>query len=135
MARRASSNFSFWPAMICVWVCRGATGVLRRSSVVTRVLGRRGVCGGRGAVTSISGSTVVPFAAAANGTTVLPEIDVTAPRPPQTPRRPKTRVTTDERRNTPVAPRQTQTQIIAGQNEKFDEARRAIVAPTGAGSY
>jgi outer membrane receptor protein involved in Fe transport len=80
-------------------------------------------------------AAAAPAAAAANGTTVLPEIDVTAPRPPQAPRRPKTRVTTDERRNTPVAPRQSQAQIIAGQNEKFDDARRAIVAPTGAGSY
>jgi outer membrane receptor protein involved in Fe transport len=72
---------------------------------------------------------------AGNSTTVLPQIEVTAPRPPQTPRRPKTRVTTGERRNVPTAPRQTQAQIIAGQNEKFDDARRAIVAPTGAGTY
>ncbi len=32
-------------------------------------------------------------------------------------------------------PPQTQEKILAGKNEKFDEARRAIVAPTGAGSY
>jgi outer membrane receptor protein involved in Fe transport len=67
--------------------------------------------------------------------TVLPEIEVTAPRVAQTPRRPRTRVTTEERRNTPTAPRQTEAQLIAGQNTKFDEARRAIVAPIGAGSY
>jgi outer membrane receptor protein involved in Fe transport len=73
---------------------------------------------------------------AAAGTTALPEIDVTAPRKPQAPRRPKTRVTEGERRTTPDrTPPQTQTQIIAGQNEKFDQARQAIVAPTGAGSY
>jgi outer membrane receptor protein involved in Fe transport len=73
---------------------------------------------------------------AAAGTTALPEIDVTAPRKPQPPRRPKTRVTEGDRRTTPDrTPPQTQTQIIAGQNEKFDQARQAIVAPTGAGSY
>jgi len=73
---------------------------------------------------------------AAAGTTALPEIDVTAPRKPQAPRRPKTRVTTGERRTTPEKPpQQTETQIIAGQNDKFDEARHNIVAPTGAGSY
>jgi outer membrane receptor protein involved in Fe transport len=75
-------------------------------------------------------------AAAGGGTTALPEIDVTAPRKPQAPRRPKTRVTTGERRTTPEKPpQQTETQIIAGQNDKLDEARHDIVAPTGAGSY
>jgi outer membrane receptor protein involved in Fe transport len=73
---------------------------------------------------------------AGGSTTALPEIDVTAPRKPQVPRRPKIRVTTGERRTTPEKPpQQTETQIIAGQNEKFDEARHNIVAPTGAGSY
>ena len=58
-------------------------------------------------------------------------------------RRPKTRVVAQRRRERPVAPTpqtqtaqtQTPTQAIAGQNERFDTARRAIVAPTGAGSY
>ena len=70
-----------------------------------------------------------------NNATVLPEIEITAPRVAQAPRRPRTRVITAERRNTPVAPRPTQAQVVAGQNTKFDEARRAIVAPNGAGSY
>jgi outer membrane receptor protein involved in Fe transport len=74
-------------------------------------------------------------APAENNTTVLPEIEVTAPRAAQAPRRPRTRVTTGERRTTPTAPRQTEAQVIAGQNTKFDEARRNIVAPNGAGSY
>ena len=66
----------------------------------------------------------------------LPEIDVTAPQRAQTPRRPKTRV--DHRRaprTRPTAPPQTEAQVVAGKNDKFDEARRNIVAPTGAGSY
>jgi outer membrane receptor protein involved in Fe transport len=74
-------------------------------------------------------------APAGNAPTVLPEIQVTAPRAAQAPRRPRTRVTTGERRNTPTAPRQTEAQVVAGQNTKFDEARRSIVAPIGANSY
>lgn len=71
-----------------------------------------------------------------NGVTTLPEIDVTAPRRVQTPRRPRTRVATDKRRETPpTSPPQTQAQVVAGKNDKFDEARRSLVAPTGAGSY
>jgi outer membrane receptor protein involved in Fe transport len=74
--------------------------------------------------------------AAVNGVTTLPEIDVTAPRRVQTPRRPRTRVVTDKRRETPpTAPPQTQAQVVAGKNDRFDEARRSLVAPTGAGSY
>jgi outer membrane receptor protein involved in Fe transport len=74
-------------------------------------------------------------APAANGTTALPQIEVTAPRRAQPPRRPRTRVTTGQRRETPAAPPQTEAQVIAGKNEKFDEARRSIVAPVGANSY
>jgi outer membrane receptor protein involved in Fe transport len=74
-------------------------------------------------------------AAAGNGTTALPQIEVTAPRRAQPPRRPRTRVTTGQRRETPAAPPQTEAQVIAGKNEKFDEARRSIVAPIGAGTY
>jgi len=74
-------------------------------------------------------------APAAGGTTKLPEISVTAPRVSQQPRRPKTRVTTGQRREVPAAAPQTEAQIVAGKNEKFDEARRTIDAPTGATSY
>jgi outer membrane receptor protein involved in Fe transport len=74
-------------------------------------------------------------APAGNNATVLPEIEITAPRVAQAPRRPRTPVTTAERHNTPIAPRPTQAQVVTGQNTKFDEARRAIVAPNGAGSY
>jgi outer membrane receptor protein involved in Fe transport len=73
---------------------------------------------------------------AASGSTALPKIEVVAPRPAQPPRRPKTRVTTGQRRETPAAPPpQTEAQVIAGKNEKFDEARHNILAPIGAGSY
>src|SRR5882757_8457099 len=65
-------------------------------------------------------------APAGNGTTALPQIEVTAPRRAQPPRRPRTRVTTGQRRETPASPPQTEAQVIAGKNEKFDEARRSI---------
>jgi outer membrane receptor protein involved in Fe transport len=74
-------------------------------------------------------------APAGNGTTALPAIDVVAPRRVQPPRRPRTPVTTGQRRETPAAPPQTGAQVVAGKNEKLDEARRNIVAPTGANSY
>jgi outer membrane receptor protein involved in Fe transport len=75
-------------------------------------------------------------APAGSGTTALPSIEVVAPRRAQPPRRPKTRVTTGQRRETPAAPPpQTEAQVVAGKNEKFDEARRNIVAPVGANSY
>ena len=74
-------------------------------------------------------------APAANAVTTLPEIEVVAPRRAQPPRRPRTRVTTGQRREVPAAPEQTAAQVVAGQNEKFDEARRNIVAPIGTSSY
>jgi outer membrane receptor protein involved in Fe transport len=74
-------------------------------------------------------------APSADGTTALPDIEVTAPKRVQPLRRPRTRQATNERRRTPITPQQTEEKRIAGTNEKFDEARRALVAPTGAGSY
>ena len=74
-------------------------------------------------------------APATNAVTALPEIEVVAPRRAQPPRRPQTRVTTGQRREVPAAPPQTAAQVVAGKNEKFDEARRSIVAPIGASSY
>jgi outer membrane receptor protein involved in Fe transport len=75
-------------------------------------------------------------APASNGTTALPKIEVVAPRRTQTPRRPKTRVVSGKRRETPETPQpQTEAQVIAGENDKLDQARREIVQPTGANSY
>jgi outer membrane receptor protein involved in Fe transport len=75
-------------------------------------------------------------APAAGGATALPGITVVAPHRVQPPRRPKTRVVTGQRRETPAAPPpQTEAQVVAGQNTKFDEARRTIDAPIGATSY
>ncbi len=74
-------------------------------------------------------------APAGNGTTALPGIEVVAPRRAQPPRRPRTQVTGGQRRETPATPPQTEAQVIAGKNEKFDEARRIILAPIGAGTY
>jgi outer membrane receptor protein involved in Fe transport len=73
-------------------------------------------------------------APAGSATTSLPKIEVIAPRRAQPPRRPRTRVTTGQRRETPAARPQTEAQVVAGKNEKFDEARRNIVAPIGANS-
>jgi len=74
-------------------------------------------------------------APAGNGTTALPSIEVVAPRRAQPPRRPRTRVTDGQRRETPAASAQTEARLIAGKNDKFDEARRNILAPLGAGTY
>ncbi|MEA3095697.1 MAG: hypothetical protein QOJ04_7039, partial [Caballeronia sp.] len=74
-------------------------------------------------------------APADSGTTALPRIEVTAPRRAQPPRRPRTRVTTGQRRETPAAPPQTEAQVVAGKNDKFDEARRNILAPIGTSPY
>src|ERR1700675_3572173 len=70
------------------------------------------------------------------GTTELPKIEVISPRRAQPPRPPRTRVTTGKPRATPAAPPPpTAAQILAGKNEKLDEARQSIVAPVGANSY
>ena len=69
------------------------------------------------------------------GTVELPDVAVSAPKVVK-PRRPVARVATEKRRAPPPAsPPQTQEKILAGTNDKFDEARRAILAPTGAGTY
>jgi outer membrane receptor protein involved in Fe transport len=66
-----------------------------------------------------------------SGTTVLPRIEVPAPKRAQTPRRPKTRVATGQRREAPAASSQTETQVVAGKNEKFDEARSNLYTTIG----
>jgi outer membrane receptor protein involved in Fe transport len=87
-------------------------------------------------LTSFLASPALAQTAAGNGNTTLPRIEIVAPRQTQPLRRPKVRVTTGKRREAPeAAPAQTETQIIAGQNEKFDETRHNIVAPVGATSY
>jgi outer membrane receptor protein involved in Fe transport len=71
----------------------------------------------------------------AGGPTALPGITVVRPERAQPVRRPKVRVVTGKRRETPAAPPpQTQEQIVAGKNDKFDEARRTIDSPIGATS-
>ncbi len=85
----------------------------------------------------LGGTSAMAQAAAPSGggVTALPKIEVIAPRRAQPPRRPRTRVVTSVRRETPAAPPQTEAQTIAGRNEKFDEARHNILAPTGASSH
>jgi outer membrane receptor protein involved in Fe transport len=47
-----------------------------------------------------------------------------------------TPVATEKRRVPPPAtPPQSPEKLLAGKNDKFDEARRALISPTGAGSY
>ena len=65
----------------------------------------------------------------------LPDVEITAPKAVK-PRRPVTRVVTGKRSvRPPTSPPPTEAKIVADKNEKFDEARRNIVAATGAGSY
>ncbi|WP_375787527.1 TonB-dependent receptor [Bradyrhizobium sp. Pha-3] len=80
-------------------------------------------------------------------TTTLPDITVTAPQhhtAPSGPKKPKTRIATGgghrARRTgavsaTPESPEQTQAQAVASQNTRLDQARAALLAPTGANSY
>src|SRR3974390_842422 len=75
-------------------------------------------------------STPTP-APAENSVTALPEIEGVAPRRVQPPRRPNPRGVRGRPRQTPAAP-QTPTQVVAGQNEKLDAARRSIMASLGA---
>jgi len=82
-----------------------------------------------------NGAMAEDTAPAPSSATQLPEISVTAPRISQAPRRPRKPVLSGERRAVPAAPPQTEAQIVAGKNEKFDEARRTIDAPAGATSY
>jgi outer membrane receptor protein involved in Fe transport len=81
------------------------------------------------------GTAMSQTAAPGGGATPLPRIEIIAPRRAQPTRRPRTRVTTSVRRETPAAPPPTEAQVVAGKNEKFDETRRNILAPIGAGSY
>ena len=74
-------------------------------------------------------------APAEGSVTTLPSIEVVAPRHAQPPRRPKTRVTTGIRRETPDAPPPSDAQVLAGKNDKFDDARHNIVAPVGANTF
>jgi outer membrane receptor protein involved in Fe transport len=83
----------------------------------------------------LAGSAFAQAVAPESGATALPGIEVVAPRRAQPPRRPRTRVTTGQRRETPAAAPQTEAQVVAGRSEKFDAARHDIFAPLGAGTY
>src|SRR6185437_3148943 len=82
-------------------------------------------------------------APSAGAPTALPDVDVTAPKRVQAPHKPRTRVaTTGGRRRitpphstAPQRPQQTPAQVVAGKNDELDQARRNLLAPTGAGSY
>ncbi|MDE2469057.1 MAG: hypothetical protein KGL35_10040, partial [Bradyrhizobium sp.] len=77
-----------------------------------------------------------PSSSADGAAVALPNIEITAPKRVQPLHHPRTRVATERRRQPPIAPRpQTPEKRVAGANERFDEARRALVAPAGANSY
>jgi outer membrane receptor protein involved in Fe transport len=66
----------------------------------------------------------------------LPDVEIAAPKRVQPIRHPRTRIATERRRQPPLAPPPVSPEKrVAGVNEKFDEARRALVAPAGANSY
>jgi len=71
----------------------------------------------------------------AGNVTALPSISVTAPHVVQARRRPKARVVTTQRGDAPAPLPQTEQQVLAGKNDKFDEVRQNIVAPIGAASH
>ena len=73
-------------------------------------------------------------APATDHVTTLPSIEVTAPRRATPPRRPKKPVVTGARREEHDVP-PSDAQVLAGKNEKFDEARHSIVAPDGANTF
>jgi outer membrane receptor protein involved in Fe transport len=94
------------------------------------------LCGSASLLLGLGGTAISQTAApaAAGSPAQLPEVDVVAPRQSQPVKRPRTRVTTAVRRQTPAAPR-TEAQVVADKNTELDDARRIIVAPTGANSY
>jgi outer membrane receptor protein involved in Fe transport len=75
-------------------------------------------------------------APAADDSTALPDIEVVAPKRVQPLRHARREVATEKRqRPTAAPPPQTPEKRLAGTNDKFDEARRVLLAPGGAGSY
>jgi outer membrane receptor protein involved in Fe transport len=80
-------------------------------------------------------SATAQDAPASGGTTMLPEIKVTAPRRAQHPRRPKTHVATQQHRQEPQTPPPTAAEALAAKNTTLDTARSAIVAPVGTSPY
>jgi outer membrane receptor protein involved in Fe transport len=82
------------------------------------------------------GGSALAQTAATGGVTTLPSIEVDAPKQTKPPRKPKVRVVTDKRREAPQVQPQTEAQAVAGQGEKFDTARQAVLlAPAGATTH
>jgi outer membrane receptor protein involved in Fe transport len=62
----------------------------------------------------------------------LPSVTVAAPYQSPVRQRPKTRVVTTQRSTAPHTAPPTEQQVVAGKNDKLDEARQAILSPIGA---
>ncbi|THD65177.1 MAG: ligand-gated channel [Bradyrhizobium sp.] len=81
--------------------------------------------------------TATPPPAASSNPTQLPEVVVQAPnqivRAPR--QKPKPHEVARRSVSTPTAPPRTAAQLVADKNTKLDDARRAILAPTGTGTY
>ena len=82
----------------------------------------------------VNGAALSQTAKSPGGTILLLQIQVSAPRA-LLPRRPKTRVTTGKRRETPATPPPSEAQVVAGKNEKFDKACHNIVAIKNCSRY
>ena len=90
------------------------------------------------------GGTAMAQSTPAAGVTKLPGITVVAPRVSQQPRRPKTRVTNAQRRETPAAPaaptpeqvEATANRQVVQQTQNFDQRRDNVLLPkAGASTY
>ncbi|UCF51039.1 MAG: TonB-dependent receptor [Bradyrhizobium sp.] len=81
------------------------------------------------------GGSALAQTPASGGATVLPGIEVDAPKQTQPPRRPKVRIVSQKRREAPLVQPQTEAQAVAGQSEKMDAARQNTLAPAGATAH
>jgi outer membrane receptor protein involved in Fe transport len=81
------------------------------------------------------GGSALAQTPASGGATVLPGIEVDAPKQTQPPRRPKVRIVSHKRREAPLVQPQTEAQAVAGQSEKMDAARQNTLAPAGATAH
>src|SRR6266702_1286717 len=82
------------------------------------------------------GGSAMAQTAPTGGVTTLPSVEVDAPKRTQAPRRPKVRVAVEKRRATPQARPQTEAPAaVAGESERLDAARQAVLPPAGATTH
>src|SRR6266702_3989957 len=82
------------------------------------------------------GGSAMAQTAPTGGVTTLPSVEVDAPKRTQAQRRPKVRVAVEKRRATPQARPQTEAPAaVAGESERLDAARQAVLPPAGATTH